>query len=545
MNRTFRLLLGVVVCVSASVATRLQAASLLLDFGAGGVARTTEHGPSPDDPQNYWNNVTDAVGTNATGQLLHLITTLNTPTETGLLMLSRFNAANEAGTGASTLFPTDATRDSLYGNTELFNGLSNIFPSFKLTGLNPTFTYNFTFYASRTAVGDNRETGYTVTGANSGLAVLNAANNIANVATVSGITPDAAGEITISLAPGPNNNNAVHFTHLGVMKLDEVTPTPIGFTLEPVSQRIDQFLPVTFSASVTGTPPYFITWLSNGVAIPGANQFTYTIPFVTTDMNGALFAVTVSNLTYSATSSNAVLQVVPLAFLPAVVTNGQATLNWTGTGQLEWAPTVLGPWTPITPAPIPSYSEAIGPGQNRFFRLRAVSAPLPLGVSANRRHLVDANGSPFLMIGDTAWFLIPNATKLETEEYLENRRQKGYNAVLVEMITQDPNYVLNPPRNRDGDGPFTTPGDFSTPNEAYFAHVDWVVSKAAEKGILVFLFPAYMGYGGVDEWWGQIIANGPTKCRGYGRYLGNRYRNFTNVVWVHGGDFNPPRAPLE
>jgi hypothetical protein len=115
--------------------------------------------------------------------------------------------------------PQDATRDSLFGNTETFSGLANIFPSFKITGLSPVARYRFTFYASRTGVGDNRETGYTVQGENSGFAALNAANNISSSATVNGIKPTNAGEITISLAPTANNNNPNHFTYLGMMKL--------------------------------------------------------------------------------------------------------------------------------------------------------------------------------------------------------------------------------------------------------------------------------------------------------------------------------------
>jgi hypothetical protein len=63
----------------------------------------------------------------------------------------------------------NATRDSLFGNTEVFNNLSNIFPQFKLTNLDSTKAYNFTFYASRTGVGDVRETGDTVTGGTSGI----------------------------------------------------------------------------------------------------------------------------------------------------------------------------------------------------------------------------------------------------------------------------------------------------------------------------------------------------------------------------------------
>jgi hypothetical protein len=57
-------------------------------------------------------------------------------------------------------------------------------------------------------------------------------------------------------------------------------------------------------------------------------------------------------------------------FLPPTASGGKITLSWTGSGNLEWAPAILGPWTPITPAPTSPYSENIQAGQNRFYRLK-------------------------------------------------------------------------------------------------------------------------------------------------------------------------------
>ncbi len=205
------------------------AQTFLFDFGS--TTYTTGNGAAPaDDPVNFWNNVTTTVGQSDTGSLLNLITTDNSVTSVGLMMLSRFNGANEAGTQASTLFPSDATRDSLFGNTELFSGLANVFPSFKLIGLDPAGTYDFTFYASRLSVTDNRETGYTLTGANAGFAALNASANVDNFATALGIAPTAEGEITIAIGPTANNVNANHFTYLGVMEMS-VVPEPSSFAL--------------------------------------------------------------------------------------------------------------------------------------------------------------------------------------------------------------------------------------------------------------------------------------------------------------------------
>jgi hypothetical protein len=200
----------------------VNASYLLFDFGASGTSTT--RGPAPDDLTHFWNNVTAEVGSSSNGQLLNVVTMENTPTEIDFVIVRRFNGSNPNGTTAAAPFPTDATRDSLFGNTELFGGLENIFPSFKLTGLNRSLAYHFTFYASRTGVSDNRETGYTVDGATTGFTALNAANNVVNVARVDGIFPNALGEIAISLAPTANNNNVNHFTYLGVLRVDWSLP---------------------------------------------------------------------------------------------------------------------------------------------------------------------------------------------------------------------------------------------------------------------------------------------------------------------------------
>lgn len=195
---------------------KAQAQSYLIDFGSN---------QQTFDPNPAWNNLLTSIGTTDSGTLFGLVTTDSTASLIDLQMIARFNGENTNGTTASTLFPTTATGDSLFGNTELFNNLTNVFPKFKLTNLDPTKVYNFTFYASRTGVGDVRETGYTVAGGISGFAALNVANNVDNVARVSSITPDSSHEILISLAPTANNNNANHFTYLGVLRMD-VVPEP-------------------------------------------------------------------------------------------------------------------------------------------------------------------------------------------------------------------------------------------------------------------------------------------------------------------------------
>ena len=92
-----------------------SAQTYLFDFGAAGTPAS--HGESPGDPVLYWNNVPDSIGSSATGELRGLVSADNFSGGIDLVIVTRFNGVNENGTTASPLFSSDATRDSLYGNT--------------------------------------------------------------------------------------------------------------------------------------------------------------------------------------------------------------------------------------------------------------------------------------------------------------------------------------------------------------------------------------------------------------------------------------------
>ncbi|RYZ26993.1 MAG: hypothetical protein EOP49_42785, partial [Sphingobacteriales bacterium] len=136
------------------------------------------------------------------------------------------------------------------------------------------------------------------------------------------IKPSATGEITVTLGPGPENNNANHFTYLGVLRLDvNAAQTPIVFTSEPVDTTVPAGRPVTFTAAVDSSPPYTIQWLKDGDPIKGADQFSYTVPTVTADLDGAKYSVRVSNLQFTGTSREAILRVTVDGDPPTVVSS--------------------------------------------------------------------------------------------------------------------------------------------------------------------------------------------------------------------------------
>lgn len=175
----------------------------------------------------------------------------------------------------------------------------------------------------------------------------------------------------------------------------------------------------------------------------------------------------------------------------------------------------------------------------------------PLSVSDDRRYLVDSLDRPVLLHGDAAWSLIANVSLEDAQLYLADRNAKGFNAIYVNLVetaftNQDP-----PWKNVYGEVPFdplpdTHILDFSKPNEAYWAHVDAVLDAAAEAGILVFAFPAYMGWmQQFDGWSYALDANGADRMRAYGEFLGARYVGQPNLIWVAGGDWGPSGPSYE
>ncbi len=158
-----------------------------------------------------------------------------------------------------------------------------------------------------------------------------------------------------------------------------------------------------------------------------------------------------------------------------------------------------------------------------------------LRVSENQRFLVFADGTPFFYLGDTAWELFHRLDREKAEYYLSNRASLGFTVIQAVILAEENG--LNDP-NPYGEVPLFD-HDPTRPNEAYFEHVDFIIHMAGELGLFVAVLPAWG-----DKWnikWGQgpeIFT--PENARVFGQYLGNRYRNYPNIIWVVGGD-----RPLE
>lgn len=173
-------------------------------------------------------------------------------------------------------------------------------------------------------------------------------------------------------------------------------------------------------------------------------------------------------------------------------------------------------------------------------RFVCAQSPFPLKMAANKRHLVDGTNKPFLIKEMSAWGLIQALPEKEEEAFLDSIARRGFNAVLTCILNTHSKMTGQP--DWQGVQPFHVKWDFTTPNEAYFAHVDRFLQMAAQRNILVMAVPAYLGFRDLpgEGWWDEIKSpnNDSLKVKKFGEFLGKRYRNTPNLLWVAGGDNN-------
>src|SRR5215210_5700992 len=158
-----------------------------------------------------------------------------------------------------------------------------------------------------------------------------------------------------------------------------------------------------------------------------------------------------------------------------------------------------------------------------------------LKVSDNKRYLVTADNKVFFWLGDTAWELFHRLTREEADMYLQNRSDKGFTVIQAVALAEinglhDPNAYGEIPLEND---------DPTKPREEYFQHVDYIINKADEIGLYIGLLPTWGDKIDKSTWGvGPEIFN-VSNARVYGKWIGNRYKNKKNIIWILGGDRVP------
>lgn len=157
-----------------------------------------------------------------------------------------------------------------------------------------------------------------------------------------------------------------------------------------------------------------------------------------------------------------------------------------------------------------------------------------LSVSENGRYLMTEDGRPFFWLGDTGWLLFNKLDREEADHYLEDRRQKGFNVVQAMVLHTVPSvnvYGDSSIINKDISRPWVTEGNNPEVAEEYdyWDHIDYMIDKAAEKGLYMALVPVW----GTNVKEGKVSVEQTTK---YATFLAERWKDRSNIIWLNGGD---------
>jgi hypothetical protein len=158
-----------------------------------------------------------------------------------------------------------------------------------------------------------------------------------------------------------------------------------------------------------------------------------------------------------------------------------------------------------------------------------------LKVSKNQHYFTTEDGKPFFWLGDTGWLTFGKLDREGVDKYFQDRKAKGFNVVQV-MVLHNINavnvYGDKALVNEDVSKPINTPGNnFNNKEEYdYWDHVDYTLEVAQKNGIYVAMVPV----------WGTNVAKGDKVSKEqaiqYAKFLADRYKNRTNIIWLNGGD---------
>lgn len=150
-----------------------------------------------------------------------------------------------------------------------------------------------------------------------------------------------------------------------------------------------------------------------------------------------------------------------------------------------------------------------------------------LKVDATHRYLQHENGKPFFWLGETGWLLPQRLDQAEAEYYLEQCKRKGYNVVQIQTMNGVPSMnVYGQQSLIDG---FNFKNIDRKGVYGYWDHMDYIIRTAARKGIYI----------GMVCIWGSPVSKGlmsVDEAKAYGKFLGERYKDDPNIIWLIGGD---------
>ena len=154
-----------------------------------------------------------------------------------------------------------------------------------------------------------------------------------------------------------------------------------------------------------------------------------------------------------------------------------------------------------------------------------------LQVTKNGHYLQFTDSTPFFWLGDTGWELFHRLNCDEIKQYLDNRSKKGFTVIQAVALAEMDGLRIP---NQYGEIPFLN-NDPNHPNDKYFVMIDSVIHMARERNLFIGFLPTWGDK--VTQLWGVgPVVFDSINAYIYGKWLGNRYKNEPNLIWILGGD---------
>ena len=153
-----------------------------------------------------------------------------------------------------------------------------------------------------------------------------------------------------------------------------------------------------------------------------------------------------------------------------------------------------------------------------------------LKVKADSYYLQYEDGKPFFWLGDTGWELFHRLTLEEIKLYMDNRAAKGFNVIKAVALSE---LDISKP-NQYGELPLQN-SDPAKPNDKYFSIIDSTLLLALQRNMFIGLLPTW-GDKVVRLWGRGPVIFDSINAYTYGKWIGNRYKEFPNIIWILGGD---------
>ena len=167
-----------------------------------------------------------------------------------------------------------------------------------------------------------------------------------------------------------------------------------------------------------------------------------------------------------------------------------------------------------------------------------------MALSQDKTYLVNTfTNQPVFITGDTAYALAMQlASDSDIEAYLANRQAKGINLIWAALVDYGFHADAKTENDAAGDSPWNGGADFTGMSSAtaYWAHVDYVLQRAAAHGITVLAGTGFTSsFNKCDiPYFATMASSSDDTMKAYGAFLGNRYKSYPNITWLMGGDAN-------